>query len=126
MLNYRFLFSYKTTKSIIPAVEAVMFLDILKLVREPGEIPLLRVGATTINKWGMDGADAKYQGAPIDPAGGYVFSGHLGAARLTAIQLSDLTSDSYQAFGSLSGDQFQTADNGQFQMLLTAKKPKDW
>ncbi len=96
------------------------------LVRESGEIPLLRVGATTINKWGMDGADAKYQGAPIDPSGEYLFSGRLGTARLTAIQLSNLTSGNYQAFESLSGDQFQSADSGEFQVLLSVNKPEYW
>ena len=96
------------------------------LVRESGEIPLLRVGATTINKWGMDGADAKYQGAPIDPSGEYLFSGRLGTARLTAIQLSNLTSGDYQAFESLSGDQFQSADSGEFQVLLSVNKPEYW
>ena len=96
------------------------------LVRESGEIPLLRVGATTINKWGMDGADAKYQGAPIDPSGEYLFIGRLGTARLTAIQLSNLTSGNYQAFESLSGDQFQSADGGEFQVLLSVNKPEYW
>lgn len=98
-----------------------------QLVREQGVIPLLRVGATTINKWGMDGADCKYQGAPIDPEGRYLFSGHLGSARLTAIQLSNMNSESYQAFGSLTGDQLQAAaDTGEFQVLLAANKPEDW
>ncbi len=97
-----------------------------EIIREPGEIPLLRVGATTINKWGMDGADAKYQGAPIDPAGRYIFSGRLGTARLMAIQLSNLNSESYQAFGSLTGDDLQTSENGEFQVLLAEKKPENW
>jgi len=30
MLNGRFLFAYKTTKSIVPAVEAVLFIGILE------------------------------------------------------------------------------------------------
>jgi hypothetical protein len=97
-----------------------------QLVREPGEIPLLRLGATTINKWGMDGADVKYQGAPIDPVGRYLFSGRLGSARLTAIQLNNLSGQTYQAFGSLTGDQFKAADTGEFQVLLATSKPKDW
>jgi hypothetical protein len=58
------------------------------LIRQPGEIPLLRNGPTTINKWGMDGADGKYMNVAIDSSGTYRFRGQLGTARLLAVQLA--------------------------------------
>ena len=44
--------------------------------------PLLRLGANDLYKAGFDGADAKYQGAPIEGNGTYRLHGSLGNARL--------------------------------------------
>jgi hypothetical protein len=95
-------------------------------ILQPGEISLLRIGATTIGKWGMDGADVKYQGARLDPEGTYRFSGTLGTARLSAIQLTAMGQQAYQAFGSLSGDQFEVDANRYFEILISKEKPEEW
>ena len=96
-----------------------------ELVRQPGQIPLLRIGATTINKWGLDGADAKYQGATIDGGGSYLFYGQLGSARLFAMQLTRM-SGGYAAYGALTGDQLNADEAGNFEILISPSKPKDW
>lgn len=95
------------------------------LVEEPGQIPLLRVGATTINKWGLDGADAKYQGAAINGDSAYRLHGQLGSARLFALQLTRMQGE-YAAFGALTGDQLQADDSGKFEVLISPAKPADW
>lgn len=96
-----------------------------QLVELPGQIPLLRLGASTINKWGMDGADAKYIGAPIDGSGQYRFHGRLGSARLFAAQLSSMTGG-YKAYGAITGDQLVTDEVGNFEVLIAAEKPAAW
>lgn len=95
------------------------------VVKQPDQISLLRVGATTINKWGMDGADAKYQGARISPAGRYRFSGQLGSARLFAMQIARLDG-TYGAYAALTGDQLQADAAGRFEVLISATRPADW
>jgi hypothetical protein len=96
-----------------------------KLVKQPGQIPLLRIGATTINKWGMDGADAKYQGAAIDGNASYRFYGRLGTARLFALQLANMEG-TYAAFGAVTGEQLGADDAGNFELLISPQKPDDW
>ena len=96
-----------------------------KLIEQPGQIPLLRVGATTINKWGMDGADAKYQGASISGSGSYRFYGQLGSARLFAAQLTRM-GGTYAAYGALTGDQLQVDVDGNFEVIISPQKPGDW
>ncbi len=95
------------------------------LVEQPGQIPLLRIGATTINKWGLDGADAKYQGARIRGDGRYRLSGRLGSARLFALQLTRMKG-TYDAYGALTGDQLGANRAGEFEVLISAEKPPDW
>lgn len=97
----------------------------MALTRQPGEIPLLRIGPTTINKWGMDGADGKYMNAAIDPTGTYRLSGHLGTARLFAVQLATQIRE-YEAFGEITGDQIETDSNGAFEILISRERPADW
>lgn len=87
--------------------------------------PLLRVQATTINKWGLDGADAKYTGSPIQSSGVYRLHGRLGSARLIAIQLAQTTSE-YKAFKSLSGEEFGADDSGRFEIMISQQRPKGW
>lgn len=96
-----------------------------KLVEQPGQISLLRIGATTINKWGMDGADAKYQGASIRGSGSYRLYGQLGSARLFALQITRM-GGTYAAFGALTGDQLQADQAGDFEVLISPHKPVDW
>ncbi|MCB1676925.1 MAG: DUF1214 domain-containing protein [Halioglobus sp.] len=87
--------------------------------------PLLRVQATTINKWGLDGADAKYTASPIQGSGVYRLHGRLGSARLIAIQLAQTTSE-YRAFKSLSGEEFGADENGDFEIMISQQRPKGW
>ncbi len=96
-----------------------------ELVDAPGQIPLLRIGATTINKWGLDGADAKYQGASINGDSAYRLHGQLGSARLFALQLTRMQGE-YAAFGALTGDQLQADEAGNFEVLISSAKPADW
>ena len=96
-----------------------------KLIEQPGHLPLLRIGATTINKWGLDDADAKYQGAAIASTGSYRLHGQLGSARLFAIQLADIGAK-YAAFGALTGTQLKADSEGNFDLLISAKKPASW
>ena len=97
----------------------------MALIRQSGEIPLLRVGPTTINKWGMDGADGKYMNAAIDPAGTYRLAGHLGTARLFAVQLATQIRE-YEAFSEITGDQIETDANGAFEILISRERPDAW
>ncbi|MGI9285989.1 MAG: hypothetical protein ACR2P1_11420 [Pseudomonadales bacterium] len=96
-----------------------------KLIDQPAQISLLRVGATTINKWGMDGADAKYQGAAISGTGSYRFYGQLGSARLFATQLTRI-GGTFAAYDTLTGDQLRADKTGNFEVLIAAHKPEDW
>lgn len=96
-----------------------------KMVEQDDQIPLLRLGATTINKWGMDGADAKYITAELKQGGQYLLQGTVGTARLTAIQVAKM-SGIYQAFGSLSNEQLQASKEGEISVLIAATKPSDW
>ncbi len=96
-----------------------------ELIEQPGQISLLRIGATTINKWGLDGADAKYQGARISGTGSYRLYGQLGSARLFAMQLTRM-GGTYAAFGALTGDQLQADQAGRFEVLISPQKPADW
>jgi hypothetical protein len=95
------------------------------LIRQPGEIPLLRNGPTTINKWGMDGADGKYMNVAIDSSGTYRFRGQLGTARLFAVQLATVIRE-YEAFDEITGDQIEMDSNGIFEILISRERPKDW
>ncbi len=96
-----------------------------RVIAQPGQIALLRVGATTINKWGLDGADAKYQAASIDGSGSYRLYGRLGSARLFALQVTRMGSI-FAAYGSLTGDQLQADETGNFEVLISPVKPADW
>lgn len=95
------------------------------LIDQPEQISLLRLGSTTINKWGMDGADAKYQGANINGNGSYRFYGQLGSARLFAMQLTRI-GGTFAAYGAVTGDQLQADKSGNFEVLIAPHKPKGW
>ena len=96
-----------------------------RLIDQPGQISLLRVGATTINKWGLDGADAKYLVATISGSGSYRLYGQLGSARLFAMQLTRM-SGTFAAYGALTGDQLKADKAGNFEVLISPHKPDDW
>jgi len=95
------------------------------LLKQPNQIPLLRVGATNINKWGLDGADVKYQNAYLSPNGQYIFHGQLGSAEIFALQLVR-HGDNFAAFGSLTADDLSTDDQGRFQVMISRIKPESW
>jgi len=95
------------------------------LVGEPGEPPLLRVGANTLNKWGMDSADCKTQSAHLDSAGTYRLSGRRGNARLVAVQVMVLEPE-FVAFASLSEDALGADSAGQLDVVISAARPADW
>jgi hypothetical protein len=97
----------------------------LELEARETELPLMRLGATTIGKWGLDGADAKYQGAAVDGRGTYLLSGTLGNATLTAVQLSKML-PKYAAYESASSDDFQADPDGKFELLISNERPEDW
>lgn len=96
-----------------------------ELIAQPGEIGLLRVGATTLRKWGLDAADAKYLGAEIDPKGSYRLFGTQGSARLTAVQTASM-SPRYRAFGSMTAEDFQADAAGVFEVMLSQARPEAW
>jgi len=96
-----------------------------ELLERERAFPLLRVGATTIDKWGLDGADAKYLGAPVDGSASYRLSGTLGDATLIALQLSRLL-PTYEAFESLSGNDLGADSEGRFEVLISNERPTDW
>ena len=79
------------------------------LLADEKGFPLLRIGSTTIDKWGMDGADAKYTQAQVEGDGRYRLAGRLGSAKLIAIQLFTMQPD-YQPFAYLSGDALSRGD----------------
>ncbi len=96
-----------------------------RLLREPNQIALLRVGATTIDKWGLDGSDAKYQGATVNGANSYRLYGTLGSARLFALQIAQVDGE-FTAFGALTGDQLGADAEGNFEVMISATKPDGW
>lgn len=89
------------------------------------DIPVLRIGATTINKWGLDAADAKYLGAPIDPEGTYRLYGALGNAQVISIQ-SIHSGSTFKAFDSADQSKLMSNAQGEFELLITQSKPDDW
>lgn len=96
------------------------------------QLPLLRVGATNINKWGLDAADARYLSAAIDPKGHYIVSGTLGDAQVSAIQVVR-DGPVFKAYDSLT-DIDLTASlsksiaeaKNDFRVLLSPTRPADW
>lgn len=98
-----------------------------ELLRQTGEIPLLRISATTSQKYGIDGADAKYQSAVIDGSGVYRLTGYVGTARLVALQAIDLTIDGdFTAYDSLSQDALQPDAEGRIDIMISNERPPDW
>jgi len=95
------------------------------LVQRDRHQPLLRVGATTLDKWGLDGADAKYLGAAIDAEGDYILHGRLGNARLFAVQLSAML-PRYTAFASLSAEELAPGADGRFSLRISRERPAGW
>jgi hypothetical protein len=95
------------------------------LTAEDASFPLLRIGSTTLDKWGLDGADAKYTGAHLRGDGVYRLHGKLGSARLIALQLFTIEPD-YTAFESLSGEGLQPAPDGTFSLMISQKRPDGW
>ncbi len=89
------------------------------------DTPLLRVGATTIHKWGLDSSEAKYQGAAIESSGLYRLSGTLGSAQITSIQ-SVMSADTFISYASIDQTQLQTNTNGEFELVIGLSKPEDW
>lgn len=87
--------------------------------------PLLRLSATNIHKWGLDGADAKYTGAALDSAGVYRLSGRLGSAKLIAIQSAQST-PRFAAFASLSGADLARDAQGRFEVMIARERPQGW
>lgn len=88
------------------------------------DLPLLRLGATNIGKWGLDGADARYVGAALDPAGRYRLSGRLGTARVTAVQIVR-DHPTYAAYGSLA-DADLGSPGSEVSILIAAERPATW
>lgn len=95
------------------------------LVQRDRHQPLLRIGATTLDKWGLDGADVKYQGAAIDAEGDYLLHGQLGNARLFAVQLSAMF-PRYTAFASLSAEELAPGADGRFSLRISRERPAGW
>ncbi len=89
-------------------------------------LPLLRLGATNINKWGLDSADARYLGAALRDDGTYRLFGTLGSAKLSAIQVvTDYPR--FQAHASLDGSELQVDTDGRFEVRLgRGARPADW
>ncbi len=95
------------------------------LVAEDASFPLLRLGASTIDKWGLDGADAKYLTARIRGDGVYRLHGRLGSATLIALQTFTMDPE-YRPFASLSGDGWQAAPDGRIDLRISAERPEGW
>lgn len=89
------------------------------------DTPLLRVGATTIHKWGLDSSEAKYQGAVIDSSGLYRLSGKLGSAQIISIQ-SVMSADTFKSYASIDQTQLQAKASGEFELVIGLSKPEDW
>lgn len=100
----------------------------LAQVERETELPLLRLNSSTIGKWGLDGADAKYLTAQVDPRGSYRLRGRLGDAALIAFQSYTLAPD-YAAFASLSGERgvdLPLQPDGRYELRLSRERPADW
>jgi len=95
------------------------------LTARDAAFPLLRLGASTINKTGLDSADAKYTGASIAGSGTYRLRGTLGNARLIALQ-AVAKGPPFRAFGRLSGSGLAPDAEGQFEVMLAPERPADW
>jgi len=95
------------------------------LTRRDAAFPLLRLGASTINKSGLDSADAKYFGASIQGDATYRLRGTLGDARLIALQ-AIAKGPPFQAFGRLSGADLAPDDAGEFEVMLAPERPEGW
>ena len=89
-------------------------------------LPLLRLGATNINKWGLDSADARYLGAALRDDGTYRLFGTLGSAKLSAIQVV-MDYPHFQAHASLDGSELEVDADGRFEVRLgRGARPDDW
>ena len=98
-----------------------------ELIRQTGEIPLLRVGATTLQKYGIDSADAKYTSAVIDSSGVYRLTGYRGTSRLVALQTLRVSIDGdYEAYDSLSQEALQPDADGNIEVMIALKRPQGW
>jgi hypothetical protein len=109
------------------AQQVATSVELAQIDRQP-ELPLLRINSTSIAKWGLDGADAKYTTVQIDSRGEYRLRGSLGNAALIAFQSYTLFPD-YAAFASLSGERgvdLPTQPGGRFELHLSQKRPTDW
>ena len=96
-----------------------------ELIGEDPNFPLLRLGASTIDKWGLDGADVKYVGARIEGDASYRLHGRMGSAALIALQTFTMEPD-YAAFASLSNDDLRPASDGSVDVLVSAEKPAEY
>ncbi len=109
------------------AQQVVTSVKLALVDREP-ELPLLRLNSSTIEKWGLDGADAKYLTAQIDSRGSYRLRGRLGDAALIAFQSYTLEPD-YAPFASLSGERgvdLPLQPDGSYELRLSRERPADW
>lgn len=95
------------------------------MIEQPGQPPLLRVDATTINKWSLDGADVKYLIAPIDPQRRYRMTATRGDARLFAMQAVRMAAP-YAAFESITSADLDGGAGDSFEVLLSRDRPEDW
>jgi len=86
------------------------------------EAPVLRIGATSQRKWGLDGADAKYQNARIDGNGRYRLTGTLGGARIVAVQTAS-EREEFAAFDSIAGEDLGADAAGAFSLLIAPERP---
>jgi hypothetical protein len=96
-----------------------------EVVARQTAFPLFRVNPAQLHRWGMDGADAKYQSAHVEGDGAYRISGRLGSARLVAVQVFR-SEPRFEAFASLSGDALRAGPDGQFELMLTPRRPEGY
>ena len=87
--------------------------------------PLVSLYSHKLRKFGMDSADAKYSTARIQGDGTYRLSGTLGTAHHIAFQLATSRAG-WQSFESISRDDLHAEPSGDFEVLVSAKKPTDW
>lgn len=88
-------------------------------------LPLLRLGATTIRKGGLDGADAKYMQASLVSDGVYRLRGELGNPKLIALQVSQ-TAPKYVAFASMSNAELKPDADGRIELMIARQRPSGW
>lgn len=93
--------------------------------RRNAALPLLRLGATTSHKWGLDGADAKYVVARVDGQGVYRLHGRLGDARIVAVQTASDRGE-FRAFASTQRDGLRADADGRFELVIAVERPEDW